>query len=158
MILCIIVSTWSFLDTRRRRKRGEATRVVQSTWALQALNLTATRSIYIDAIWWAIGHHDSWNIFCCLKPSLCIFPRRNQTLFLAKLLLSVNRLCLGERKMKGTAQVEEVSQPFTDSWNLQNYLHFLDVPRILSDFSSVQKLHVLRSLCKLFFKRQQYIF
>ena len=85
-------------------------------------------------------------IYSVVLNLLFIFLRRNQTLFLAKVLLSVNRLCLGERKMKGTAQVEEVSLPFTDSWNLQNYLHFLDVPRILSDFSSVRKLHVLRSL------------
>ena len=96
--------------------------------------------------------------FVVLNLLFVYFQEKNQTLFLAKVLLSVNRLCLGERKMKGTAQVEEVSQPFTDSWNLQNYLHFLGVPSILSDFSSVQKLHVLRSLCKLFFKRQQYIF
>ena len=83
--------------------------------------------------------------FVVLNLLFVYFQEKNQTLFLAKVLLGVNRLCLVERKMKGTAQVEEVSQPFTDSWNLQNYLHFLGVPSILSDFSSVQKLHVLIS-------------
>ena len=68
----IIVLNLTLLDTRRLRRRGGATRGAQSTWASQALNSTATRSVNCRQQ----SHPciSGENIFCCLKSMI-----QNQT-------------------------------------------------------------------------------